>query len=106
MKPITLNECSIKLIVMPEWEVDPEDCFDDVDTVRQVKQDRQSSLWAWCTTKVSVEWNGAVGESNWLGCCSYENEDEFKNDLYYKEMLQRALKDLNTKVAKLQRSER
>lgn len=50
--------------------------------------------WAWCCIGVIAEWNGFKAH-DYLGCCSYENEEDFKESGYYVDMKVEALKKLN-----------
>lgn len=55
--------------------------------------------WAWCSVRVVASWNGHEGDA-WLGCCSYEGKKDFiKNSMYYDDMKQEALDDLNGRLA-------
>jgi hypothetical protein len=54
--------------------------------------------WAWCTVKITAEWRGYTGV-DYLGCCSYKSEEDFKNDCYFEAVKSNALEDLNREVA-------
>lgn len=55
-------------------------------------------VWAWASVVVRAEWNGFVGR-DYLGGCSYANEDDFKAPGgYYDDMKQQALDDLHREV--------
>ena len=54
--------------------------------------------WAWCSVKVEVRWNGFRG-TDYLGCCSYESEEDFRKSEYYNDMISEALAELNREVA-------
>lgn len=60
----------------------------------------RGDLWAWCTVKVSAVWEDAEGNEvkgvAYLGCCSYENKREFKNDPLWDDLKIEALADLNS----------
>ena len=53
--------------------------------------------WAWCCVKVTATWEGFKGV-DYLGCCSYHSEADFRQDGYYDDMRGRALEDLNASV--------
>lgn len=53
--------------------------------------------WAWCCVKVVARWNG-LGVSDYLGCCSYESEEDFKRDGYWEDMKAEVLRELNEEV--------
>jgi hypothetical protein len=55
--------------------------------------------WAWCTIRVSAHWNEFEGD-DYLGCCSYRSEADFKQPGgYYDDMKAEALAELNRKVS-------
>lgn len=53
----------------------------------------RDDVWAWATVEMRAECGGFVGR-DFLGCCSYRDEDEFKADAYFKDMQDRAFDDL------------
>ncbi len=76
-----------------------EECknYDD-DTVEMIKGIKKrlsrGDLWAWCVVIVEAEWNGMTGSTS-LGCCSYDNEKDFKDDGCFDDMCEEALDELN-----------
>lgn len=57
--------------------------------------------WAWCTVEVIAEYIGASG-SDYLGCCSYESEKNFKQDGgYYSSMVDVAVDNLALDMEKM-----
>lgn len=61
---------------------DIDDHFDDEATIAAIKKDYESgNEWAWCEVEVIAEWNGFKGSSYLVGC-SYNSEEDFKNDGY------------------------
>lgn len=47
--------------------------------------------WAWCTVKVTAFVPGmGLEKSEYLGCCSYKSESDFKRDGYYTDMCNEA----------------
>ncbi len=60
--------------------------------------------WAWCTVKVTAKWSSWTG-CDYLGCCSYESEKDFReNSGSFEDMKQRAVDDLNECVERAFRS--
>ena len=57
----------------------------------------RGDLWAWCTVKVTARW-GDYEASEYLGCCSYENEKDFKAGGYYEQMRDEALTRLQAEI--------
>lgn len=53
--------------------------------------------WAWCTVKVTARWNGYTAH-DYLGCCSYEDEREFRAGEYFADMCETALDGLNAQI--------
>ena len=61
------------------------------------------NVWAWCCVKVTAEWQGFKG-TDYLGACSYESEEQFmdtEEGFYLPDMRERALDDLNEKLARM-----
>jgi hypothetical protein len=56
------------------------------------------NLWAWCCARVRATWRGFAGEA-YLGGCSYDSEDDFRNDQHFTDMCDEALDQLNTTLA-------
>ncbi len=42
--------------------------------------------WAWCCVKVTVSC-GELSEHAYLGCCSYQDEEDFRADGYFDDMV-------------------
>ena len=59
-------------------------------------------VWAWASVKVIASWNGIEGV-DYLGACSYEDEDDFKQPGgYYEDMKAEALASLKVNIKALQ----
>lgn len=78
---------------------------DDADYVRKVENDIIESLsrgnvWAWASVKVTARYPGIpqVTGVDYLGCCSYESQEDFEKDFYYEDMLDNARNDLFTQL--------
>jgi hypothetical protein len=54
---------------------------------------REVDPWAWCTVEVRATCGG-VSASEYLGCCSYSNEEDFKARGYYEDMVVQAMEQL------------
>jgi hypothetical protein len=75
---------------------DEEDKAAEDDVLERVKH----NIWAWCCVKVSAIWKGIEG-TDYLGCCSYKDEEDFKlHSGYYEDMKEAALVDLNEEVGR------
>lgn len=64
----------------------------------QILNNLEYNPWAWCCVVVEAHWNEWVGYAT-LGCCSYEDEDDFKNGGYFDFMKAEALEDLNRNIS-------
>ena len=54
----------------------------------------QVSEWAWCCVKVGARYEDWRGYA-YLGCCSYDSEEDFiKNSGHYEELVDEALDEL------------
>lgn len=106
MKTLTEKDIKIELIVE----------FDDMLPVRgnvmtsgDNKIDKQyedyvinrinnGDVWAWASVDVIGTYKGLTA-SDYLGGCTYESEDDFKNNGYYADMVQTVLNDLNWQIS-------
>ena len=81
-------------------------CSGDEDFDQQIEAEilerlEQDDVWAWATVSVAAEWQG-LKEKEYLGCCCYESEEDFRNNSgYFEEMVQEALTNLNLRLRNL-----
>lgn len=60
--------------------------------------------WAWCTVKVTAEWNGITGV-DYLGCCSYDSEKDFRQPGgYFDNMVANVIAEINQKARTIARA--
>lgn len=59
------------------------------------------NVWAWCTIEVKASYKG-ISASDYLGCCSYKDEEDFKKGGYYEDMKQIAFDNLIEELQDLQ----
>ena len=59
--------------------------------------------YAWFRADVTAEYAG-IECSSYLGCCSYRDEADFKNDAYYADMVDEALGKLQGRLTALAES--
>ncbi len=78
-------------------------CSGDVDFDRFVedsilKRLEDGDVWAWATVKVTATYDGIDGVEgiDYLGCCSYRDEEDFKTCGYYADMKEEAREKLYT----------
>lgn len=59
-------------------------------------------VWAWAAVTVTASWTDADGQTHTgdahLGCCSYDDEANFRTDPYYADLCNEALADLNERL--------
>lgn len=49
------------------------------------RQLRNGNVWAWASVELKGKYKG-LEVSDYLGCCSYKSEKDFKKDGYYDDM--------------------
>lgn len=61
------------------------------------EQLESGNMWAWCTVEVKATWQNFT-YSDFIGCCSFKSQQDFEQ-LYYDDMAQTCLAELNEMVA-------
>lgn len=104
-KMLNRDEIQICVTVLPE-EIPVKGnamCSGDEDFDHQVESEilerlEQDDVWAWATVCVTAEWEG-LKEAEYLGCCCYANEEEFRQEGgYFDDMVHEALTNLNLRL--------
>lgn len=102
IRKLRMDEVEFSLLVHPEHTpiegnaLASGDEETDQEAEREIaRQLAAGNEWAWCMVEVKAEWRGFTA-SDYLGCCSYKNEAEFKAVGYYEDMRNQALEYLNT----------
>lgn len=105
LRKLTEDELEFEIQIEPEDE-HPIKCFDTGDAeedkrmVQEILEAVEWNPWAWCSVKVRAVWRGFEGDWDYLGCCSYESEEDFKQPGgYYDGMKAEALESLNQLLA-------
>ena len=107
-KTLTSNDITILVTAHPE-EIPVQGnaiCSGDEDFDRQVESEilkrlEQDDVWAWATVSVTAEWQG-LKEVEYLGCCCYANEEDFRQEGgYFDDMVHEALTSLNLRIRNL-----
>jgi hypothetical protein len=101
----TLNLSDIKIELFAEVDDSPiESSFASGDenldrlTIEAINKELQmGNIWAWALVEVRGTYKG-LSASDYLGACSYKNEDEFKADAYYEDMCKNVLDEINSQV--------
>lgn len=65
-----------------------------------IRQLENGNEWAWCAVKVTAKWKG-LEASNYLGGCSYKDEQDFMNCGYYEDMKLEAFISLTNQIKAL-----
>lgn len=108
MRELTKDDVLIRVICLPEDApiagnalASGNDALDR-EAERQILDELdKGNFWAWCCVAVEAVWSD--GDFHFcgrdiLGCCSYENEADFRKGGYFEDMISVALDDLNAKV--------
>jgi hypothetical protein len=108
LKKLSLNKKFIeyRIDIYPEnIPIDPE--MDRATNLAINEQLNQGNQWAWCCVKITAYIDGLEGieGTDYLGCCSYKNEADFRSGGYFEDMQARAKEELinnfNTWIARL-----
>ncbi len=106
IRPITREEARIRVLAEPDHvpvEGNASGSGDD-DFDREVEHNilcrlQQGDVWAWAAVTVVVAWCHFEGRAH-LGCCSYADEDDFRQpDGYFDDMVNEALEELNKSIS-------
>jgi len=106
-RPLTKPEVEI-LLTIEEEDTGPAGCFScgddkqDEELVNEIQfKLARGNLWAWCQVRIEVTWGG-FNECQYLGCCSYENEEDFKQHSgYYDQLVDEVIDNLNQNIKKV-----
>ena len=65
-----------------------------------IEELEQGNEWAWCTARVKVYLPQLpeLTESAYLGACSYNSEEDFKDGGYYQDMIHEAMQALENRL--------
>lgn len=107
-KTLKHDDVSIRVLCLPEdFPVRGNACcsgdeeFDRVVESEIVRRLEIGDLWAWATVCVNGAWEGLDAET-YLGCCCYDNEEDFrKNSGYFEDMVDEVIDDLNRRMQNL-----
>ena len=105
-KPISCEEVTICLEAEPEFVpvegnamASGDDAFDREVEQGILRRIDHGDVWAWAMVTVTVSW-GPFSASDHLGCCSYADEEDFRQPGgYFDDMVHEALAELN-RIAK------
>jgi len=70
-----------------------------------IRSELEYNEWAWCCAQVTVTLDSpcsacgqSLSETEYLGCCSYQDEQDFIEGLYYSDMVQTCLDRLQERL--------
>lgn len=88
----------IEFTAEPE-HLSPSDMFDDERDIKYIqKQWERGNDYVWFCAKVTVSYKGYSAD-DYLGCCSYESERDFKeNSGYYADMIYQCVQEINNAI--------
>lgn len=101
-RPLSRQEVSVCLKAEPEFlpvegnaSVSGDDAFDREVEDEILRRLERGDVWAWAMVTVTVSW-GPLSASDHLGCCSYADEEDFRQPGgYFDDMSDEALDELN-----------
>ena len=106
IRPIRCEEATIRVLAEPDHiPVEGNACASgDDDFDREVEHNilcrlQQGDIWAWAAVTVVVTWGSFEGRDH-LGCCSYADENDFRQPGgYFDDMVFEALDELNRTIS-------
>lgn len=110
MKPIKHGIVEFKIECLPEdTEIrgnalaSGDDAIDKAHEDMLIEQYNSGNEWAWCCVKVTATIPGLeeIEGTDYLGCCSYKSEEDFKKDGSFKDMCKIAKDELLMRVKEL-----
>lgn len=108
MKTLTEKEVEFLIECLPE-DIEVEgnalasgDKEQDRKAEQEIYRQLEFNPWAWCTVRVIAKWDEFEGD-DYLGCCSYDSEEDFKEGGYYEDMKTSALENLNDHIENLRK---
>lgn len=102
----TIKQVEFK-ITAEQDDIDPRGMFasgsdkQDEETLQAIYDSLEDgNTWAWASVKVECHYKGLTG-TDYLGGCSYEDEEDFMRDAYYQDMKNAAYADLIRQIKRL-----
>ena len=104
----TIERVNFKIEVLPEYlpirgnvMASGDDEADTEEENRIIEELENGNSWAWCCIKVTASYKGLEG-TDYLGGCSYADENDFINNSgYYEGMKERAFDELTNELQTL-----
>ncbi len=93
-----LRELAVITLEREHEDMDYKSHFDDSSAVDWIREQLQmGNRWAWCCAHVSATY-GDIQTDTYLGACSYESEQDFKNGGYYEDMVDEVIEELADRI--------
>lgn len=107
-QPLTRDDVTIHITAEPDWApvrgnamASGDDALDKQVEDEILERLEQGDVWAWVSVTVTASWQGQEA-SDHLGCCSYRDEDDFRQEGgYFDDMVEQALDTLNVELNEL-----
>lgn len=81
-----------------EEDLDPSEyMYSERDLKWIEKQQQTGNEYAWFCAKIKVQY-GPYETQDYLGCCSYLSEEDFKMDGYYADMVYSCVREINEQI--------
>ena len=100
MKQITIDDVEIKVFAVVDDIPVGDDALDKEVENEILKRLDCWDIWAWASVEVKVTYK-SLTHSSYLGGCSYESEQAFKEDPYYLDLVNECLESINEQVKEL-----
>lgn len=71
---------------------------DHSEYIKKVLDNDGQNPWLWCLVKVTAKYKQFEGV-DYLGCCAYESEQDFRNGGYFEDMCDQAFDDLKNQIS-------
>tara|TARA_R110001592_G_C12860981_1_gene722830 strand:- start:152 stop:499 length:348 start_codon:yes stop_codon:yes gene_type:complete len=100
-KSLTKKDVSIHIEALPDdipvrgnASISGDEAFDHYVENAILHRLEQGDVWAWASVAVTVSWENQEA-IEYLGCCCYDDEEDFQRGGYMADMIDRALDSLN-----------
>lgn len=107
MKTLKLSDLKIELIIKQDdipvhgnAIASGDDLYDKEVEDEILNRLENGDYWAWCSVEVRATYKG-LAASDYLGACSYANEQDFKEGGYYTDMCDNVLADIQEQLNEL-----
>jgi frataxin-like iron-binding protein CyaY len=94
-----LEDIGVNIEFEPQEEdINIFDQFEEEETAQKVADDYNSgNFYSWFCAKITVKYRG-YDATDYLGCCSYKSEKDFKEGGYYIDMVDTCIQEINRDI--------